>query len=102
MELAGITVDREALAKQVDAWDQELTTLKDEIAKLGITNPSSARQVATWLRRRAGTARRDQFNELGIKLAAHTQRQLIDEGETFAATHRRCAGRRPAGAVLAA
>ena len=32
MELAGITVDREALEKQVNAWDQELTTLKDEIA----------------------------------------------------------------------
>jgi DNA polymerase I len=49
MELAGVTVDREALAKQADAWDQELTTLKDEIAKLGITNPSSAHQVAAWL-----------------------------------------------------
>ena len=49
MELAGITVDRETLAKQASAWDQELTTLKDEIAKLGVTNPSSARQVATWL-----------------------------------------------------
>jgi DNA polymerase-1 len=49
MELAGITVDREALTKQANAWDDELTTLKDEIAKLGITNPSSAPQVATWL-----------------------------------------------------
>ena len=49
MELAGITVDREALAKQATAWDQELTTLKDEIATLGVTNPSSARQVAMWL-----------------------------------------------------
>ena len=36
-------------------------------------------------RRRAGTARRDQRNELGVKLAAHAQRQLIDDGETFAA-----------------
>jgi DNA polymerase I-like protein with 3'-5' exonuclease and polymerase domains len=49
MELAGITVNREALARQADAWDQELSTLKGEIAKLGIPNPSSARQVATWL-----------------------------------------------------
>ena len=49
MELAGITVDREALTKQVAAWDQELTTLQDEITKLGIANPSSARQVAAWL-----------------------------------------------------
>ena len=49
MELAGITIDREALAKQADDWDQELTTLKDEIAKLGIANPSSAPQVAAWL-----------------------------------------------------
>jgi ribonuclease D len=32
MELAGITVDREALEKQAKAWDQELTALKDEIA----------------------------------------------------------------------
>ena len=49
MELAGITLDREALAKQANAWDQELITLKNEIAKLGISNPSSARQVARWL-----------------------------------------------------
>jgi len=52
MELAGITPDREALAKQVSTWDEELTTLQHEIAaKLGITNPSSASQVATWLGR---------------------------------------------------
>jgi DNA polymerase I-like protein with 3'-5' exonuclease and polymerase domains len=49
MELAGITVDRKALEKQVNAWDQELITLKDEIAKLGIANPSSAHQLAAWL-----------------------------------------------------
>ena len=48
MELAGITLDREALAKQANAWDQELTTLKDEIANLGISNPSRP-PVATWL-----------------------------------------------------
>jgi hypothetical protein len=30
MELAGITVDRGALAKQANTWDQELTTLKDD------------------------------------------------------------------------
>jgi DNA polymerase-1 len=52
MEFAGITVDSEALKKQVNAWDQELTVLKDEIAaKLGIMNPSSAPQLAEWLRR---------------------------------------------------
>ena len=49
MEIAGITVDREALAKQVAVWDHELTTLTDKIAKIGIANPSSARQVAAWL-----------------------------------------------------
>ena len=50
MELAGITVDREALEKQVNEWDQELTTLKGEIAtNLGVMNPSSAPQVAAWL-----------------------------------------------------
>jgi DNA polymerase-1 len=52
MELAGITVDREALEKQANAWDQELTALKDEIAaKLGIMNPSSAPQLVAWLSR---------------------------------------------------
>ena len=52
MELAGIKVDREALEKQANAWDQELTALKDEIAaKLGIMNPSSAPQLAAWLSR---------------------------------------------------
>jgi DNA polymerase I-like protein with 3'-5' exonuclease and polymerase domains len=49
MELAGVRVDREALAKQANGWDQELTTLKGEIAKLGIGNPSSAPQIAGWL-----------------------------------------------------
>jgi DNA polymerase I len=50
MELAGITVDRKALEKQVNEWDQELTTLKVEIAtNLGIMNPSSAPQVTAWL-----------------------------------------------------
>jgi DNA polymerase-1 len=49
MELAGITLDREALSKQANTWQQELGTLKDAIAKLGITNPSSARQIASWL-----------------------------------------------------
>jgi DNA polymerase-1 len=52
MELTGITVDREALAKQANRWDQELITLKDEIAiKLGISNCSSTPQKATWLSR---------------------------------------------------
>jgi DNA polymerase I len=49
MELAGITVDRDALSKQASAWDKELTALKGEIAKLGIKNPSSACQKAAWL-----------------------------------------------------
>jgi DNA polymerase I-like protein with 3'-5' exonuclease and polymerase domains len=49
---SGITVNREELEKQVNVWDQELTVLKDGIAaKLGIMNPSSAPQVAEWLRR---------------------------------------------------
>ena len=30
MELAGVAVDREALAKQATAWDQEAATLKRE------------------------------------------------------------------------
>jgi DNA polymerase I-like protein with 3'-5' exonuclease and polymerase domains len=52
MEFAGITVDREALEKQVNAWEQELTVLRDEIAaKLGIMNPSSTPQLAAWLSR---------------------------------------------------
>jgi DNA polymerase I len=49
MELAGIAVDRAALSRQASAWDKELTALKGEIAGIGITNPSSAPQVATWL-----------------------------------------------------
>jgi DNA polymerase-1 len=52
MELAGITVDRGALEKQANSWDEELTALKEEIAaKLGIMNPSSAPQLAAWLSR---------------------------------------------------
>ena len=52
MELAGITVDREALEKQVNEWDRELATLKGEItAMLGIMNASSAPQVAAWFSR---------------------------------------------------
>jgi DNA polymerase I-like protein with 3'-5' exonuclease and polymerase domains len=50
VELAGVTVDREALAKQASAWDEELAALEDEIAaKLSIKNPSSAPQVVAWL-----------------------------------------------------
>jgi DNA polymerase I len=49
MELAGVVVDRDALSRQASAWDKELTALKGEIAGIGIKNPSSARQVATWL-----------------------------------------------------
>ena len=50
MELAGIALDREALAQQAAAWDQELVGLKGQIAKLGIENPSSSPQVSAWLR----------------------------------------------------
>ena len=101
MELAGITVDREALAKQANAWDEELTTLKAGDRQARNYQSLERAPGGGVARRRAGTARRDQRNELGVKLAAHPQRQLIDDGETFAAARRRCAGRRPAGAVLA-
>jgi DNA polymerase-1 len=50
MELAGITLDREGLAQQVQAWEDELSTLKIEIAAIGIGNPGSAPQVGAWLR----------------------------------------------------
>jgi DNA polymerase I-like protein with 3'-5' exonuclease and polymerase domains len=49
MELAGVAVDRDAMTKQIAAWDQEAATLTEKIAILGIANPSSARQVAAWL-----------------------------------------------------
>jgi DNA polymerase I len=49
MELAGVMLDREALALQVDAWDQELAGLTVAIAELGIHNPSSASQLCAWL-----------------------------------------------------
>ena len=51
MELAGVVLDRDALAVQVEAWDQELTSLTAEIAKLGIGNPASAPQASVWLGR---------------------------------------------------
>jgi DNA polymerase I len=50
MELAGVSLDRDELAKQVDAWSQELGAVSAQIAKLGIVNPSSAAQIAAWLR----------------------------------------------------
>ena len=102
MELAGVAVDREALAKQVAAWDQEAATLKEKIAKLDIANPSSARQVAAWLEDELITARRSQFNKLGIELAAHTQWLLVDQSKTYRQTHRRRPWRCFAGAILAA
>jgi DNA polymerase I len=49
MELAGVALDRDGLAKQAQAWDEELTVLRTKIAALGIVNPSSAPQVASWL-----------------------------------------------------
>ena len=96
MELAGITVDREALAKQANAWDQELTTLKDEIAKLGITNPSSARQVATWLGGELG--RLDATN--ATNLASNWPRTPSGSLSTTAKHLRRLADDVPAAALL--
>jgi DNA polymerase I len=49
MELAGVTLNHDELAKQADAWDQELQVLSAEIVKLGIGNPSSSVQIASWL-----------------------------------------------------
>ncbi|WP_336491300.1 DNA polymerase [Methylobacterium nigriterrae] len=50
MELAGITLDRDGLARQAGGWDEELIGLKAEIAEIGIANPSSGPQVAAWLK----------------------------------------------------
>ena len=71
MELAGITLDREALVMQVNAWYRELTTLKDEIAKLGIADPSSARQVARWLD--GELERLDAINATNVALTCHAR-----------------------------
>ena len=102
MELAGITLDREALAKQANAWDQELITLKNEIAKLGISNPSSARQVATWLS--GELARLDATN--ATNLASNWPRTPSGSLSTTAKHLRRladdAADRRPVDSVLAA
>ena len=49
MELAGVALDRDGLASQAAAWDNELATLRREIASFGISNPSSAAQIASWL-----------------------------------------------------
>src|SRR5262249_13952440 len=51
MELAGIVLDRDSLARQVDAWGQQLTNARADIAKLGVCNPASHEQVAEWLGR---------------------------------------------------
>ena len=45
MELAGITLDRDGLARQLQEWEGELSELKIEIAAIGIGNPGSAPQV---------------------------------------------------------
>ena len=96
MELAGITLDRGALAKQANAWDQQLISLKDEIAKIGITNPSSARQVATWL---GGELERlDATN--ATNLAANWPRTPSGSLSTTAKHLRRLAEHVPAAAVL--
>jgi DNA polymerase-1 len=95
MELAGITVNREALEKQANAWDEELTTLKDEIAKLGIANPSSALQVAAWLNHEL--ERLDATNS--TNLASSWPRTPGDSLSTTAKHLRRIADQLP-GAVL--
>jgi DNA polymerase I-like protein with 3'-5' exonuclease and polymerase domains len=51
MELAGVTLDRGGLSRQIHSWKQELVNLRAKLGALGIANPSSAREVATWLRR---------------------------------------------------
>ena len=96
MELAGITLDRGALAKQADAWDQELITLKDEIAKLGICNPSSACQVATWLG--GELARLDATN--ATNLASNWPRTPTGSLSTTAKHLRRLADEVPAAVLL--
>ena len=96
MELAGITLDREALAKQANAWDHELTTLKNGIAKFGISNPSSARQVATWLG--SELARLDGTN--ATNLASNWPRTPSGSLSTTAKHLRRLANDLPAAAVL--
>ena len=96
MELTGITLDRGALAKQADAWDQELITLKDEIAKLGICNPSSACQVATWLG--GELARLDATN--ATNLASNWPRTPTGSLSTTAKHLRRLADEVPAAVLL--
>jgi DNA polymerase I len=96
MELAGITLDRVALAKQANAWDQELITLKNEIAKLGISNPSSARQVARWLG--GELARLDATN--ATNLASNWPRTPSGSLSTTAKHLRRLADDVPAAALL--
>ena len=96
MELAGITVDREALTKQANAWDDELTTLKGEIAKLGITNASSAHQVATWLG--GELVRLDATNS--TNLASNWPRTPSGSLSTKAKHLRRLADHGPATALL--
>ena len=96
MELAGVTVDREALAKQANAWDRELTTLKDEIAMLGIANPSSARQVAAWLGAELG--RVDAIN--ATNFASNWPRTPSGSLSTTAKHLRRIADHVPAAGLL--
>jgi DNA polymerase I len=96
MELAGITLDSKALVKQVNAWDRELTTLKDEIAKLGISNPSSARQVARWLS--GELARLDATN--ATNLASNWPRTPSGSLSTTAKHLRRLADQTPTAALL--
>ena len=96
MELAGVTVDREALTKQANAWDHELTTLKNEIDKLGISNPSSARQVGRWLS--GELARLDATNP--TNLASNWPRTPSGSLSTKAKHLRRLADEVPIAALL--
>jgi DNA polymerase I-like protein with 3'-5' exonuclease and polymerase domains len=97
MELAGITVDRDALSKQAEAWDIEWATLKDKIADLGIENPSSVPQVATWLGRELG--RLDATSS--TNLASNWPRTDGGNLSTQAKHLRRLADHLPGAALLA-
>src|SRR5690606_15871750 len=46
---AGVTLDRDGLARQIESWDAELSALESTLVDLGIVNPASATQVAAWL-----------------------------------------------------
>ena len=69
MELAGVTVDREALAKQANAWDEELTTLKGRSPRSELPIP---RARAKW--RRGSAASWDGSTQLIQRTSRQTGR----------------------------